>query len=269
MSMKDYSIPIFDSLVHPSITGNWIMPGYSQRNRIDDLLIEMETNNICNAFAVGMNTIGGYNENNYSEFILSKTDKLLPVAFFNVNEEKDASSVIEKIKYLKSKNYRGIKLHPRIGNFNLQNPLLPAIIKEANDQQLVVLLCTYFYENSENGIYNNLGNLLKLLIQIPNEKIILMHSGAVRLLEIMELARSFKRILLDLSFTMCKYEGSSIDIDIQYLFNSFDQRICIGSDFPEFSIEQMRLRFNSFARNISEDKAKNIACNNLLQFIKF
>jgi len=262
------NIPIFDSLVHPTINGDWILPGFPKKSCIDDLLAEMEMHNVFNAFAVGLNKIGAYDESKYCEFVLSKTDKLFPIAYFNVNEQHDLLSVISKIKHLKSLKYHGIKLHPRIGKFNLLNPLLPEIIKAANDENLVVFFCTYFYESYENVFYNNPGNLLKLLIKIPEEKIILLHGGGVSVLEYMEIARVFPNVLLDLSYTLCKYKGSSLDMDIQFLFNNFDRRICIGSDFPEFTLNEMRQRFEFFTKNITSEKAENIAYKNIFNFIQ-
>ena len=262
-------IEIFDSLTHPTISGNWILPDFENNCKIDNLLKEMETYNISNAFAVGMKGIGSYSEANYSEFIMSRTDRLLPIAFLDLNEFSNISSIKKKIKYLKLKSYKGVKLHPRIGNFNLSHPLLVETIKAANDENLIVLFCTYFYDKTPNVLTNNIENLLELLIKIPEEKIILLHSGSVRVLEMMEIARSFKNVLLDLSFTLIKYQGSSLDLDIQFLFNNFDKRICIGSDYPELRISHLRSRFNYFAKYLNEQKAINIANKNILDFIKF
>jgi predicted TIM-barrel fold metal-dependent hydrolase len=259
-------IPIFDSLTHPSLNGDWILPRYPQKSKIDDLLIEMDQNNICNAFAVGMKGIGDYDEAKYSQYVIEKTDKLLPIAFFNVNEHDNLKSIVEKLKYLRNLKYIGIKLHPRIGDFNLLHPLLPVIIKAANDENMVVLFCTYFYEKGKNVICNNIDNLLGLLMKIPNEKIILLHSGTVRLLEMMEIARAFDNVLLDLSLTLCKYQGSSLDMDIQFLFKNFDRRICIGSDHPEFRMKEIRERFNYFSNDIDIEKTKNIAFKNISTF---
>ncbi len=260
------NIPIFDCITHPTINNNWILPQYKDKSNINKLLFEMDKHNVCNAFAVGMDNIGDYNEIKYSEYIYSYTDKLYPIAWFNINEYKNITEVIKKIKLLKKLKYKGIKLHPRFAKFNLLHPLLPSILKAANDENMIVLLCTYFYENNINTKYNNVESLIDLLIKVPEEKIILLHSGGVKLLEYMEIARVFKNILLDLSFTLGKYMGSSLDMDIQFLFNNFDKRICIGSDFPEISIKVLRQQFDLFSRNIQLQKAENIAFKNIINY---
>lgn len=263
------SIPIFDSLTHPTLNGDWTLPKYQQKSRLKNLLLQMDQNNITKALAVGMNGIGGYNEEKYANYISSQTDKLFPIAFFNVNSLNSVSEINLHLKKLKQLGYKGIKLHPRIGDFNLTNKLLPEIIKLSNDNCLAVLLCTIFYSNKSNSHYNNSENLMALLENVPNEKIVLLHGGGVNLLEYMEIARSFKSTLLDLSFTIIKYTGSSIDLDIEYLFRNFDKRICIGSDFPELRLDSLRKQFNEFSSKISNERAHNIATNNLLNFFNF
>ena len=42
--------------------------------------------------------------------------------------------------------------------------------------------------------------------------------------------------------TMQKYRGSSIEQDIKFLFRTFDERICIGSDHPEL-FKSIKKRF--------------------------
>lgn len=261
------TISIFDSLTHPTINGDWILPQYPQKGNLKKLLFEMEQNNIVKALAVGMEGIGGYEETKYVDFIYSQTDKLIPVAFFSPRKYEPLNAIKQKIKTIKKLNYKAIKLHPRIGKFNLTNAFLPDIVKIANDNELAVLLCTYFYSNTERSYLNNTENLISLLEKIPNEKIILLHSGAVKVLEYMEIARAFKNVLLDLSFTIVKYEGTSLDNDLWFLFHKFDRRICVGSDFPEISMAELRKRFDFFSTNISYEKKMNIAQNNLIKFL--
>jgi predicted TIM-barrel fold metal-dependent hydrolase len=260
------NIPIFDSLVHPTIDGNWLLPQYHGSSSIERLLSDMNRFDIFKALAVGMDGIGQYSIENYGRFIQSSTDKLLPIAFINFHPSSSFPEIQKKLNNCRSLGYKGIKLHSRTSGFTLKHNLLPDIIKNANDNSLPVLLCTYFYSNIKDSYHNNSESLLALLEKVPSEKIVLLHSGGIKLLEYMEIARAFKSILLDLSFTLTKYIGSSIDLDIGYLFNNFDRRICIGSDFPELSIEKLRAQFNLHSKGLSLEKAKNIAHLNLLNF---
>jgi hypothetical protein len=89
--------------------------------------------------------------------------------------------------------------------------------------------------------------------------VILLHGGVIKLLEVAEIVRHFPTVLLDLSFTLCKFAGSSLDLDIRYLFAQFDQRICIGSDSPEFTPMDLRIRFDSLSSGLIDAKVARIA----------
>jgi predicted TIM-barrel fold metal-dependent hydrolase len=260
-------IPIFDSLLHPTLDGGWIGEREPLTASIDSLLLEMAQNNISKGLAVGLGGIGGYNEIKFIDFIKSNSDNLIPIAFFDVNSANSIIEIKSKLSFLRKIGYKGIKLHPRIGGFNLDHPLLPSVIKEANDLQLAVLLCTYFYSSAPFSHLNNFTMLSSLMEKISSEKIILMHGGGVRLMEYSELVRNFPHTLLDLSFTILKYAGSSIDFDLEYLFTKFDRRICIGSDSPEFKLHDLRMRFNKLSKNCTDLQAHNIAFQNLERFI--
>jgi predicted TIM-barrel fold metal-dependent hydrolase len=130
------------------------------------------------------------------------------------------------------------------------------------------MLCTYFYNISFKNRRSPIEALSDLLYDIGDSKVLLMHGGSVRLMEVIEIVRSSNNALLDLSFTLCKYEGSSVDLDIQYAFKQFDRKICIGSDYPQFELSRFRKRFEQFSSGINKDKAENIAFRNISEFIK-
>lgn len=262
------TIPIFDSLTHPTLNGNWLKSQYDGKAFIDKLLQEMQAYNVYKAFAVGMEGIGDYHQDSYIKMVQDYgCGKLLPIAFLSFNEN-SLNDIKNQILEIKKKGYYGIKLHPRIGNFLLNDDRLRFAIDFANEQGLTVLFCTYFYSTKQSYLLNNIDNLGELLLHIDSKsKIVLLHGGAVEVLKVMEIVRAFQNTLLDLSFTINKYAGSSLDNDIQYLFQNFDRRICIGSDFPEFSLETTRNRFDCFSQNISKEKAENIAFRNLESFI--
>lgn len=260
-------IPIFDSLVHPTLNGSWILPKWPECASISKLKEQMQTNNVCGAFAVGMVGIGGYEEDKFLCMVRQEGEcKLFPIAFFSFDKE-TGTDCEKRLWEIKNKGYSGIKLHPRIGGFLLDDVRLPLVIDKANELGLVVLLCTYFYSNKQDMTVNNIDNLGKLLSKIKDcSKVVLLHGGGVRLLETMEIVRAFPNTLLDLSLTFCKYAGSSLDIDIKFLFEHFDQRICIGTDHPEFSHKELRERFEYFSEGISDIKLENIAYKNIMKF---
>lgn len=258
-------IPIFDSLTHPTIDSNWILPRYPECSSIEILKEQMQKANVGWAFAVGMKDIGGYKEKEYIKMIMdTAASNIFPIAFYHP-DSKQYSEIKQDLISIKKLGYQGIKLHPRISDFTLTDQI-SLIIKTANDLGLICMLCTYSY-SSNNARKITPELIMEMLSRANNAKVILLHSGAVRLMEYMEVARAFNNVLLDLSFTICKYKGSSLDQDIKYMFQHFDHRICIGSDFPQFSLIDLRSRFDYFAHGIPEDKQKNIAYRNTLNFI--
>lgn len=260
-------IPIFDSLTHPTLDGNWILPKWPNCASMASLQTQMDEYNICGAFAVGMNGIGGYDEDAFLSMIRKEgRGRLFPIAFFTLDLNTEIGYE-ERLTEIRKKGYCGIKLHPRIGKFTMENPFLPFVIDKANELGLVVLLCTYFYSNQVSLMANNIERLADTLMKVRKEsKVILLHGGVVRLLDAMEIVRAFPNTLLDLSLTLCKYAGSSLDMDIQFLFQSFDRRLCIGSDHPEIKLHQLRERFEYFATKTTIEKVENIAYKNILSF---
>ncbi len=262
-----HDIPIFDSLTHPTINGNWLKKKYDGLNDPARLIEQMDISGIQWAFAVGMGPVGGYQEAEYAGFIKQASDRLFPVAF--IAEEALSKPHNVYLQSLKDLGYVGIKIHPRLSGIGYDHPRLADFILQADALKLPVFCCTYFWDKSSNAQSIGLNTLLDLLSRVRNAKIILLHGGAVRLLELAEVVRAFDNLLLDLSSTLCKYEGSSIDMDISYLFRFFDQRICIGSDGPEYLPSDLRRRFSFFAHGVEKSKANNIAFGNLAVFTGF
>lgn len=267
--MPDHSdVPLFDSLTHPTPTGAWLHERYGSGNTVKSLLGQMEANNVRWAFTVGMQEVGGYEEATYAAYISGASDALLPVAFLSPVRLGKTKDIEDYLSSLVNLGYRGIKIHPRHAKITLDNPGLPEAIAIANRLGLVVLLCTYFWESSSRACRNNMTALHELLAAVPHERVILLHGGAVRLMECLEMARTFRNVLLDVSFTLCKYAGSSLDFDIKYVFKNFDRRTCVGSDSPEFSLDTFRERFNFFAGELPKEKVENIAYRNLVSHLE-
>jgi predicted TIM-barrel fold metal-dependent hydrolase len=253
-------IPIFDALAHPTLDGRWIRA--HDDASFETLQQQMASSSVKWACAIGMDGIGGYShESFFAE--CQKYDNLFPVAGFNPLE----GNIDKTLERLKKIGFYGIKIHPRYSKAALTDERMDRTLKACARIGLPVFLCTFFYEKSLNMIENNFLNLVKLVNNNVDTRIVLVHGGAVEVMKYMELVRFNTNLLLDLSMTMIKYEGSSLDLDIQYLFNYFDRRICIGTDHPEYSPEELEKRFVYFSRGISDEKRRNIAYLNISKFL--
>jgi predicted TIM-barrel fold metal-dependent hydrolase len=267
------SIPIFDSLAHPMPEGTWLHQKYNGKNFFHNSAEGMKESGIRWAIACGMGPdVGGYDESTYAEYSRgadTSSIQFFPVAFFESAFFSTRSTPTLKDYFLRLADlgYVGVKLHPRMAHFNYGNKKLPEIIETANEFGVTPFLCTYIWGSGPCSNSSPEG-LMKLLSGIDRaSKVILVHGGGVRLLEYMEIARAFPNTLLDLSLTLCKYPGSSLDMDLQYCFSQFDRRIAIGSDGPEFSPSTLRERFEKFSQLITEEKQRNIAYRNLFKFL--
>jgi len=263
-----HDIPLFDSLTHPTPDGTWIGAAPC-KNTLLELESEMADNNVEWALAVGMKDIGGYDLEAYADYIRSANQKVLPIAYYDFNESDSGREIAHKLEQISRCGYVGIKLHPTFSGIDLRSKGLREVLCEAGSRSLPVLLCTFLHRQTYHGMpcsYLDFGPLLRSLPE--TSKVILIHGGDVNLLGLMEISRPYPNVLLDLSFTLCRYEGSSVDLDIRYLFQNFDQRICVGSDNPQFSLAQFRRRFDELSVDVDLEKRKNAAHRNLLSIFQ-
>ena len=259
-------IPIFDSLAHPTLTGQWL-----QKKQLDSsfeaLQKSLSSANFKAACAIGMAGIEGYNHLAFIEQC-QKYPNLVPIAGYKPTS---VPFVKREMAEIAAMGFKGIKIHPRFSQLNLVGHefLLVKTLQEAAKQNLVVFWCTYMHTHLRNyPTQDPFYDLVNILQQSTDTKVVLVHGGDVQLLKYAELVRFNDNLLMDLSLTLQKYENSSVDADLQFLFQHFDRRICIGSDFPEYSLQHTRDRFERFAANLVLEKQENIAWRNLSGFLE-
>jgi len=283
------ALPLFDSLTHPTPTGEWLQfvrsqgsadplapagPGgvwqscaWPEPNTVQSLLEGMDGNRVQWAFAMGMKNIGGYRFDGYAQAILppAAQGRIFPVAFLDFSEFSETRQMDGWLAEVRPRGYYGIKIHPRLSGIDLGHPDVSHAMAKAGELGIPVFLCSYFYDVDLCG-KDCMTELGRLLASAPRAKVVLLHGGLTRLLEMMHLVKVFPNTLLDLSYTLCQFEGSSVDLDIAYLFRRFDQRICIGSDSPGFSHACLRRRFDYFSGGVDRNKLENIAYKNIVRF---
>jgi len=251
---------IFDSLTHPTLDGSFLG---KEGTTFKQVAKELKESGYRKACAIGMPGIGKYSHKDYYQ-ACKKYDVFYPVAAIDFNKE-----LSKEIEEIYSIGYRAIKIHPRFLEKSFSLEKLKEYFGLVESRGIVTFLCTYSYSNIyENNQCLNFENLVKVLSSCKPTKIVLLHGGVVEVMKYAELVRHNPNLLLDLSLTILKYRKSSIDADIEFLFNHFDRRICIGTDYPDFNFIQLKNRVESLSRDLDVEKLENITYKNLENFLE-
>ena len=250
---------IFDSLVHPTLSGKANKHGISTSfDEIDGALKKLSIEKIL---AIGMPEPDYTHLKFFNE--CSKYSRFVPVAALTCSSEPEI-----EIKEIKEIGYKAIKIHPRSLKGKLDKDQLLKTLLSSEAHGLKVLLCTYCYSDIRDQYHLSLLDMLDVISRTPPSlKIMLVHGGVFDLLKVLEISKYTENVLVDLSFTLMKYSGTSLDLDIIYALNNFDRKICVGSDFPDFTLENFERRIISLSNNLPLEKKENILFKNLEKFM--
>ncbi len=253
---------LFDSLAHPTLSGRW--PNSDRDARVETLVASMRDNGFARACAVGLAGIEGYAHAEFAA-MCRPYPELVPIA----GVDPRAADVTAQFDAIATLGFRGIKIHPRNSGVDLRDPSLAPAFRAAAERDLVVFLCTYFHAGVDAyPRHDPLYDLVAALQDAGDCRLVLVHGGDVELMRYAQLARHSPNLLLDLSHTMMKYQGSSIDLDLKFLFRAFESRICIGADFPDYGHAAVRARFEDLAGGLDDKKTEAIGRTNLEKFLR-
>ena len=253
----------FDSLAHPTLDGNWIngKKGFSFAE-YDEILLH--TPNLIGSVICGLPGVGSFSP----EPFLNACQKLSSKKYiFPVAPLESTNNIANQIYKLKEIGYKGIKIHSRLLNIEYNIEILNELFSIALKLRMPIFLCTFCYSNNSNqttiDLYKLLVNALKIS---PKTDLVLVHGGVHDLMLFYELAREAEHVLLDLSYTLLKYK-SIYSKQFRFLFNHFDRKLLIGSDFPEFNYEHFELELFSLLDGIHLDKINNICSYNIIRLL--
>jgi predicted TIM-barrel fold metal-dependent hydrolase len=251
-------IPLFDADGHPR-------PTSSDDHGLTSYLAELRQAGFSGACAVAL---PGPEMGDAEAFLAAchRHKELYPVAAWT---EADPDKVAGAAQGLRSLGFSAVKLHPRLSGISPADSVFPRILSAARDADLAVFLCTYQFAPASSHLpADPLPFILEGLAAAPGLRLVLTHGGTVELLRYAELVRMNPTVLLDLSFTMNKYAGSSLDLDIRYLMTTFDQHLCIGTDFPAYRPDAVRARFEQLSNGLATEKRHNIGHGNIRRFLR-
>ena len=175
-------------------------------------------------------------------------------------------SLKKNIEILDKYDFKIIKIHPRYMNLHLKEneSFYRELFGFAQKKKLLIQWCSLdSWNNGQLPEISQIFFLNKILNNYRRTKLIIMHGGGSEILKYYENFRFFENVFLDLSYTLCHFENSSLISDLQFLSEKFDRRVVVGSDYPCFKFSTFKKNLNRITKNVSERKKKNILYMNL------
>lgn len=164
---------------------------------------------------------------------ISKTKRLS--AFINIDPLKeDARSRLRD--GIENLGFIGLKLHPRLQKFDLDEPSVHRLVGYAGEIGVPVLIDAF-----PDGDWLMMGfhplAFARLARACPQTRIIIGHFGGHYCIDFMMLAKRLPNVWFDLSYSLLYYAGSSVISNLLYCCRSMKyQRVMYGSDYPDRDI---------------------------------
>jgi len=207
--------------------------------------------------------LAGVVDNQYIlECASASHDRLVPIAGVDPSRCADEGAIVDEVGRIAGAGFAGIKLHPRLNGYDPDGSSCLQAIRAASSHRLVVFLDTLFRQRAHSTTHA--ADIVdRIAHECAGAAVVLLHGGGAALLEIAEIVRLHTTLMLDLSFTLLHYAGSSLDADIRWAMDRLDERIVIGSDMPEFTPAEAFARAEQLADGLAAGKWANMAHKNL------
>lgn len=252
---------MFDALTHLTPEGDWFDTGLPAS--LADLESSMRLSQVAKAI------VSGLPDKRVNDYVIkvatSSEGKFLAVPILDPDLYPRPD---EAVHQLKESGASGVKIHPRLSRLKLSSEWAREVAVEASRLDLPLFICA-----SSNGMYaasvdDTAEYFRSLGKHFESLRVVLLHGGGTRVLQMADMIRPHKNILLDLSHTITRFHKTSIGEDIGYLFRSFGNRTCLGSDFPESSFLEAIQAAKEIGLEVDSPTGIKILRKNIEEFMR-
>lgn len=237
---------------------------------LDRLLREMDAAGIDRACVMGPDASTESNA-----FILKAAemhpDRLLPLGFFDpIHDNIDEGTDDLLRNGFRDRGFTGLKLHPRMHGYQVLDTRVRVALNELADwpKPPLVWICTYLYSPGIALPKSPVDSLFELVGAYPGLTFVLAHAGGPDALRLAHAVRHCPNAHLDLSYTQSHFKGSSVEADLCWLIDHFENRLLFGSDFPEVSPVEARRDFEVLSQNAKPGAVEKILGTNLARLLE-
>ncbi len=169
--------------------------------------------------------------------LASKHPKMVPIATVHPY---DGQAALDELRRVAGRGVKVLKLHAHTQKFDVEDPRVLKLVQQAGALDVVVLM------DNANIIAGDSEHLFNLAVRAPKTKFVFAHIGGMnfRFWNILALARTAKdffmdNIYFDISGTVVLAADSPIEEEFVWtLRNVGIDQVILGSDYPQFSLEQ-------------------------------
>lgn len=175
----------------------------------------------------------------------------------------------EQVSRLKQLGFAGVVIHPYLQKIQTEEQIKTAIglCTEASRQGLLILICTAY--GSELLFDIQPLRIAQRIVQVVATPVILVHGGGAKVVDALLLAAAFPHVMLDMSFSLNYWKGSSVEQDFAFAIQKLgSERWLFASDAPFVSQAQavsdhidffVKYRFSDkVILNVMSDNAKRL-----------
>lgn len=152
----------------------------------------------------------------------------------------DGAAALTELERVATKGVKILKIHPHTQQFDADDPRVLTLVKRAGELDVIVLM------DNAHILPGDSEKLFNLALKAPKTRFIFAHLGALnfRFWNILKAARTAERlfgenIFFDISATVELVADSPVEDEfIWTLRNVGIDNLLLGSDFPQYSLEQ-------------------------------
>lgn len=257
---------LIDSLVHVTPNRKWFHTNFDASEA--RLLDEMAVSGIEMAVLVGL---AGHISNDYVlEVVHRHPDRLIACGSFDPSAYASPQEAATQARAsLQDAPFRAIKFHPRLNGYDPMDARMLAVLAEIASWQHPpkIWLDTLFYRRGVMLEKSPIHAIHTLVTLYPPLTFILLHGTGSTVIELAEAISNSPNAYIDLSFTLDRYQETSLMQDIRRLAMRFDRRLLFGSDFPEVSLMQALQQAQALLEGLPKDKVANVLGGNLARIL--
>ena len=217
--------------MHVTESGRWLAGDHDAS--LEQLILSLRESRVDKAVIL---PIAGIISNEFvAEACSNYPDEL--IGFASVNPLEDgAPKILEAAR--KELNLRGLKLHPRLQGFDLNDGHVLPVIHQAASLGLPVLIDAWVHP-AASGDFGLLDSIVRIASKVPSAKMIVAHLGGLNRSRVSQIAQ-YDNLYFDISFVL-KYV---IDYDVRLIYDEIipvmrelgPSRLIYGSDHPEANL---------------------------------